>query len=81
MTKEKSKEDKNLKYKIWASIAVMTTYINDKFYFIIKAVLGIGLKLTALSDTFKIYNTVEKELKGKVSNIKRKRGVNINQTM
>lgn len=81
MTKEKSKEDKNLKYKIWASIAVMTTYIHDKFYFIIKAVLGIGLKLTALADTFKIYNTVEKELKGKVSNIKRKRGVNINQTM
>lgn len=30
MTKEKSKRDENLKYKIWGNIAVMTTYLNGK---------------------------------------------------
>lgn len=51
----------------------MTTYLNGKTSFIVKAVFGIILKSIAQSDTIKIYNTIKKELKGNFSNINRKR--------
>lgn len=62
--KRKIKTGKNLNNKIWASVAVMTIYLNGKTSFIVKAVFGIVLKSIIQSDTIKIYNTIKKELKG-----------------
>lgn len=58
------KEDKNLNNKIWTSVTVMTTHLNGKTLFIVKAVFGIVIKSTAQSCTIKIYNTQKKNLKG-----------------
>lgn len=54
MIKEKLKEYRNLKYKIWVNIVVMIICLNSRNYRIIKVVFAIVLKVILLFDIFKI---------------------------